>query len=486
VRSNTIFVTLILMLGGLVAGVMLRGLDAHEVPALPAADDPAASASADGSVVPASSSGAPATSGSAAPGDAPSLKRPLRIVSLGWELIAAGVMSNDGAAPGSKSAFTKQGIEVHLTAKGEASKIENALARGGKDEKGADIAIMSLPRFVASYERLKALNPVIFFVVGWSTGREVLMSTHKSLSDLPARGKVKMMGVAGDAASFVGLYALDLAGVDPKRVELIEDNASWLAMSRRKSKAKSEQIKANLLLTTGEASRLVPFVAIAQASMIEQHADVLTAWASIWLEGHKMVAADASEAARRIAEAKGAPEPLAVLSNLGQIAPASLAGNARSAGLSGRGAVTLESLFRLTWDIWRQAKVLTIPPERAPVDRRIISALVRAGGDLDVPQLDHNSDKPKTAGKPLVVHRMPRGKLDLDEVVKRLGFIAGVFRRSPIRVSVHPHGRVDQNKTKDAIDRAVSQFGLSGDQLVVGKARASGGSIVTIEVMPIP
>jgi hypothetical protein len=492
-RSNTVFVLLILMLGGLVAGVALRSRPAHVAPAIAeptgsaTATTSAASATASATVsATASGTVAPATSGSAAPADGPSLKRPIRVVSLGWELIAAGVMANDGADPGKNSAFKAKHLDVHLTAVNDASKLENALARGGKDDKGADIAIMSLPRFVASYERLKALTPVIFFVVGWSDGHEVVMSKKKSFEDLPARGKVKMRGAAGSAAAFVGLYALDLQGVDPERVELIDDKADWMSMTRRKSKSKSEQVKANLLLTTAEASRLVPYVAIAQASMIKKHEDVLETWAAVWLDGHNKVAADASEAARKIAEAKGAPEPLAVLSNLGQIAPASLAENATAAGLSGRGAVTLESLFQTSWDVWRRAKVLTIPPENAPVNGRVIAALVRAGGDLDVPQAGSKGDKPDTGGKPLIVKRLPRGKLDQDALIDEIAFVAGVFRRSPIRVTVHPHGIVDKKKSKAAVDGATSQFGLATGRLLVGKARSKAGSIATIEVMPVP
>ncbi len=486
-RPNIVFVTLLLMLGGLAAGVALRGRATHQAPPLPAeasASAPEATASAAASTT---ASGPPPATSAAAPKEKKlSLERPLRVVSLGWELLAAGVMANDGADPGPESTFKKAKLEVFLRGKNDAAEVEHALARGGKDDGGADIAIMPLPRFVASYERLKALNPVIFFVVGWSEGGEVVLSTKTSFGELPPRDTVVLQAEAGSAAAFVGLFALELAGTAPERVELRDGKADWMAMPRRQAKSTSEQVKANMLLTTGEASRLVPYVAIAQAALIDQHADVLEVWAGQWLEGNRKVAADASEAARKVAEAKGAPLPLDVLSRLGEITPASLAENASATGLSGRGAVTLESLFRRSWDVWRKAKVLTIPPENAPVDGRVVAALVRAGGELGAPSTGGKGDKPNTDGKPLLVHRVPAANFDSDAFVENLGFIAGVFRRSPIRVSVHPRGSLDAKQTEAVIQLALEQFGLTEERLVAGKERPTPGSAATVEVMPVP
>ncbi len=483
-RSNIVFVILIIMLGGFVAGLVLRSRSPHTTPVL-------ATASASTSANPAVSGGTAAASASGSASNSaatskPALGRPLRVISLGWELLAPGIMANDGADPGKKSLFKKAGLELKLNAVNEVAKLENALARGGADEKGADIALLPLQRFVASYERLKALNPVIFFVVSWSDGRDVVLSKLESFQKLPKRGDVRLRGVAGAAASFVGLFALDLAGVSVDRVKIVEKKGDISAITRREAKRKSEQASGNILLTTGEASRLVPLVAIAQASLVDKQRGPLTTWAKLWLQGNKLVAGEASVAARKIAAVKGAPEPLQVLSRLSEIAPASLAENAHAAGLSGRGAVTLEALFQRSWRIWRDAKVLTIPPEKAPVDGSIIATLVRANTELAAPESSGTKDGVRSKDKPLVVHRAPKGKLDEDKVVNEIGFIAGVFRRSPLRISVHPRHRVDDKLTTSIIERAVDRFGLAQSRLLKGKARPTGGATATIEVMPVP
>jgi hypothetical protein len=162
--------------------------------------------------------------------------------------------------------------------------------------------------------------------------------------------------------------------------------------------------------------------------------------------------------------------------------------HAAAAGLSGRGAATLEALFLRTWDIWRKAKVLTIPPERAPIEPSIIAALVRAGGTLSIPDAPASAkDRPQTAGEALLAYRAPKGELDRGAVVESIGFLAGVFRRSPLRVSIHPRGgAIDKKATAAAIEEAVQRFGIAAGRLSEGKSRAAPGSPATIEILPIP
>jgi hypothetical protein len=488
-RSNIVFVTLLLMLAGLAAGVALRRGGSQAAPLAAPTPEPSAA----GSTPPPASGSAsarlpPQPSASAAPAPGPKLDRPLRVVGLGWELCAAAVMANDGASPGPKSRFTKYGLTVELSAHHEVGQVENALARGGQDDEGADVAILPLQRFVASYERLKALSPVIFFVVGWSDGGEVLASKQESLEKLPAKGEVKLRATPGEPAAFLGMFAFDLAGVSPDRVVLTQDDdAPWAALSRRESKQKSEQTSGHLILSTGEASRLVPFVAVAQAALVEKHAPALVALAQGWLAGQEMLAGGAPEAARKIGEVKGAPEPLAVLSRLGEMRAASLAENAELAGLAGRGAVTLEALFRRSWQIWREAKVLTVAPETAPVDGTITAALVRAGGRLTPPASPARPKvTPRTQGKPLVTYRAAAGKLDEATLIETIGFVAGVFPRCPVRVTIHPQLAPDKKRTAELVQAVRERFDLGDGRLLAGEARGRGAAPATVEVMPIP
>jgi hypothetical protein len=175
------------------------------------------------------------------------------------------------------------------------------------------------------------------------------------------------------------------------------------------------------------------------------------------------------------------------LASLGELAPASLAENAEVAGLSGRGAVTLEALFQRTWDIWRKAKVLTIPPEKAPVDPTVIAALVRRGGELTAPSAPPSSkDRPNTQGEPLLVHHLGSGPLDTEALLTQIGFLSGVFRRSPIRLSVHPKALIDQKLTDGVVAQAAERFALDSTRLSAGTAKGPAGSPATIEIMPIP
>jgi hypothetical protein len=487
-RPKVVTVSLIVLLGVLVGGVAWRGTRAHQTPPAPAvAPDASASASAQPSGD--ASNGAPtasATASARAPAK-PSLARPLRVTALGWELVAPLVMANGGLGAKKSSVLGKRDVALTFSAHSDGAKVENALARGGDDEQGADLAIMPLPRFVASYERLKALSPVIVLVAGWSEGGELVLSTQASFDDLPAQGDVSMRGRAGEAASFLGLFALDLAGVPPSRVKLEETagKPAWSALARREARAASGQMSGNVLLSTAEASRLVPFVAVVQAGMLDKHADVLTVLVESWFSGHKLVAQSPSDTARAIAEDKTAPEPLELLTRLGEIAPASLADNAHALGLAGRGAVTLEALFVRAWSLWRDAKVLTIPPEKAPVDGRIVAALVRAGGDLTPPPQPGDAGKrqARSDGRPLIVYRAPRGKLDEAQLVDTLGFLAGAFPRSPLELTTHAG---DPKLAQKVIDRAVERFALSSERVTKGKAAPRGAAAASIEVMPVP
>lgn len=89
----------------------------------------------------------------------PALDRSVKTVALGWEYLGPGAMTAQASS---------------FTAVTAMSDVEAALAKGGGATGGADLAIVPLASYVASYERLRALAPEIVFVVGWSRGREVL------------------------------------------------------------------------------------------------------------------------------------------------------------------------------------------------------------------------------------------------------------------------------------------------------------------------
>jgi hypothetical protein len=462
-----------------------------------------------------------ATSGSAsAPlGDAGALDlmdRPLRTITLGWDLAAPAVLANGGLDPAQASEFTAAGVATHLKPVEAMSVVEAALARGGADREGADIAVIPFSELCASYERLRALSPEVFFVVGWSRGREALVSTHEALPSAsdksfddgagsgprpraPAepQGKagdklsVSMVGAPGEAATFLGLFALDANGIPPGAVHLVahEERPGDPPLAAVDRDALGETARHTILLTTADATRLVPFVAVAQHGLLDQHGRALAAWARVWLEATRKLDRDPPSAARAIAAAPGAPEPIALLKRLGEMAPASLGDNARAFGLSGRGALTLDALFQQTWRIWRGAGALATPaPDTTPINGSIITSLARSYPSLASPPV---AQKPKPGAaspdtlKAFVTYRQPEGKVDDTSLLATTGLLADVFDRSTLRVAVVKGDHVDAAATKHLVDDVEQRFDVAPERVVAAK-KAPGKVGAAVEVLVAP
>ena len=487
---------------------IMRGTTPHQAPAPPAvtAVAPSAGSAVAGASAAGSASGAPAGSGSngAPPPDAGPVRlldRPLRIIALGWDLAAPGVLANGGLEPAPSSDFLAAGVDTRIIATDVMNVVEAALARGGADKDGADVAIVPFSQFVASYERLRALTPEAFFVLGWSRGREAVISSKDALPTLNEKGEpkeVKMIGVAGEPAAFLGLFALDAAGIPASSVRLVAEgtrpeDAAIAAVDR--DAAPADAARRNILLTTADASHLVPFVAVAQHGLLEKSRKALVVWARVWLDGTKKLAADSPTAARQIAAAPGAPEPIALLKRLGQTGSASLTDNARVAGLSGRGAVTLDSLFARTWRIWRASGLLATPaPEAAPINTSVIAALVRSNPELITPPVSRGPTGPAAGGKAstaldslrvMITSRQAETKLDEGELISSAAFFADAFERSSLRVSVIKGGSVDAAATKHLIDGVEERFDVATGRLSPAK-KAVPKSAAAIEILAAP
>lgn len=506
-RSNIVFAILVLMLGGLVASFATRSRAHHAAPAssvaLPKPKAPARQAKP----VAGPSASAPRTATPEAPG--PLLDRPLAVTALGWHLAAPGVLQNDGLAVHEKSAFSKARLDVRLAAAKSMAEIENALARGGADDKGADVAIVPLPEFVAAYENIKALDPVMFLIVGWSSGRDLLLSSLQGFDQLPAKGEITLRGEAGSSESFLAAFALDAVGVSLDRLEFStkpapskqdegegEEQSAKLAppvfwpLARQELSQVPKAFGGNVLLSTGEALKLIPYVAIAQRSLVERRTEALATLGRVWFEGQARVTRDPTAASRRLAKLDGGPEPLALLGQLGEVATSSIKDNALSAGVAGRGAVNLSTLFGRAWHYWRALKVLSSPPpERAPVSGQVIAQLVLAdsveaakGSKLPLPATSsggNNEDQPLLS---IDAGRSPRQP---DELVQEVGFIAGVFARSSLRLGVYTRSVYDKQLTTELAARVSERFGLEDGRLQAHQVRPTSTSSYWLEVMPV-
>ena len=416
----------------------------------------------------AAASGVGSGAGSAAASGAPrpALRRALRTVALGWELLAPGVVASDGA-------FKAAGLEAGFAGASSMDEIESALAKGGGDAGGADLALIPLSSYVASYERLRALAPEVVFVVGWSRGREALYADSAQLLAKPPAGAVKLAGAAGATETFLSLFLLDLAGVPASRVELVDPDARTAAPAALRAvfRGAKQRPPGKLLVTSADAPNLMPIVAVAPRGFIAAHAADLEAWARVWLAGVGQLSSDVPAGARRVAALPGAPPVVAVIEALGQLELASLRENAAAVGLSGRGALTLDELFRVTWRIWRDAGVLTTPPpDVAPLYPDLVASLVRRDPSAAV-AVPRRRTAPDAGPRPevLLVVRAPvtkdGGTLDAEAFVQRIGFLAGVFDRLSLRISIG-----DDVKTARLLaDMARDRFGLRASQLHVGK-----------------
>jgi hypothetical protein len=506
VRQTIVLVLLVSMLGGFGALVAMRQRTTHQAPApnqiavLPSSSNAVSSASAAASSIAApqpsaassssNSQGAPSPSGSAAVADAapvPALDRPLSVVALGWDVVAPGILANEGTKPNPKSVFAANNLDVRLTVSSAMSNVEEALARGGKDANGADVAIVSFPSFVEAYERLRALSPEVFFVVGYSRGRDALAGTNAGLPTGPTKGKVKLVGTRGAPSTFLGLFLLDIAGVAPTDVEMVvpgereEKDAAFFAIERGDSRGESGR---KIILTTADMPHFLPIVAIAPHGFITEKERAVTALAKGWLEGIKKLGNDPPGGARIIAGLEGAPEPLALLRQLGEMETATIGDNVHLMGLSGRSALTIPVLFQRTWHLYRGASFLsTPPPETLPMSTSVVTTLARSNDSLAGRDNRPSKGEFKEGKDALVVYRQE--KLDEEALVNTIGLLAAVFERSVLRVSIGgAAGAVDAAKTKKVVDAAEGQFGVESGRLVV--ATKTKGRSASIEVMALP
>ncbi len=411
----------------------------------------------------------------------------IRVVGLGWDVLAPGLIANQGLDPGNESEFRALGLRVTITPADTMAAVESALARGGADAQGADIAVIPLPLLVASYERIRALDPKIFYVAGWSRGREAVLAGKASLQTLPASGTVTVAARPVATSTYLAFTVLGLSGIPPARIELVSPDqsaeASFIAWDLESG---AERPKRPIAVTTAEATRLVPLVAVAQAGWVTQKQDVLRAWVRGWVAGQVKVRGDAARCARTIGAMRGAPDPLTLVQRLGSLSWATLTDNARMAGLSGRGAVTTESVFQHAWRVWRDAGLLTTPPpESAATEPAIVASLVRSGWPIDEPGSKDPTRTPSPADGPaLLVVQTPTGKLDEDALLTTTGWVAGLFDRSRIRVAVRGPRGVDAERTKTILETVSGRFDVAPDRLVQGK-KVVGTGQASVEVLGV-
>jgi hypothetical protein len=392
---------------------------------------------------------------------------PLRVVTYGWELAAPGPLVSTA---------------IELAPETALDAVEARLARGGADPQGADIAIEPLPAFVASFERLRALEPRAFLVVGFSRGRE---EVHGVLTKPPpAADEVKLAAFApsnaaearafgSESATVVGLFALDLLGVAPSRIRFVAPGSADAKAAPFSAITKGAPDDRRLALSTADASRLVPIVAVAPKAVLDARPDAMRDWSKAWLDALARSRADIPGLARRLASKEGlslsqgvggAPDALVLVERLGQLDAVTLEQESALAGPLARGPVTLETLMQRTWPLARAAgMVANAAPEPLPVDGRVIAAAAPPPREAAPPAFGPISAN----AMPLVAYRATSG--DTEGVVQQMQLLAGVFERASFRVSAKGGA-----KAATAIATAASEKGIAASRIATTATEPAG------------
>jgi hypothetical protein len=420
-----------------------------------------------------------ATLRDATAGDAPAPARePLRIVALGWELIAPGA----ALVPGGGGQPSPPALPMELAPETALEAVEARLARGGADPRGADVAVLPLPAFVSSFERLRALEPVAFLVAGFSHGREEIHAAPGALTKAPPPGdEVKLVALgpatateaaaraAGtESATVLGLFALDLLGVAPSRVRLVAPGTPDAKAAAFAAVVNGAADERKVAFGSAEASRLIPIVAVAPKGVLEGREGVVREWAKAWLDGIARAKADVPSLARRLAtketlplaaDVGAAPEALALVERLGRIDGAKLDEQASLIGPLAKGPVTLDVLMQRTWQLARGGGLVTsAAPEPLPIDARVVAAIAPAPkAATSAAPLDADggvSVGPIPAGAvPLVVHRAVEG--DVAAVAAEIHFLSGVFEREVFRIAAKGGAKAALEIATAAYERGV-------------------------------
>lgn len=394
------------------------------------------------------------------------LGRPLRVVGSDWALLAPSLLANGGLVPAKSNRYQKARLVVTHRRVTKIADIATALAKGGADKQGADIALLSLPAFVAAFEQLQGLKPRIFLVLGRSHGREALLGrSGATLPKLPAQGPVAMAGQTGTPATLLGLFSLDLAGIALDRVRVLAPTtpagkkAPLVARLRQRRRPAGER----LLLSTAEVTRLIPFVAVCPAGFLEAQPKVLGAWARITLASARLLERNVPEAARRLVKVKGAPDLVSLVSRLGWVRYMDIPDIARMAGLSGRSAVSLYALFKRMWRLWREVGVLSTPvPEQLPLSTAVIAELVRS---TRAPKVRKRPPKQhRVTVRSLFLQALPAGRFSKASFIAEVGLLAALFERSALEIWIGQPRAEAQKLLKEIRDR----FALPAGQLVLG------------------
>ncbi len=503
-KGYATFFLVAVMTAGLLFLLLTRTRTPHDAPAEVIEVVVAADAGDGGAEAGVAVAAVPDAAADAAP--AKPTERPMRVTALGWELVAAGVAlaSADG-----KAAIAGQGLELAPETTLEA--VEARLARGGGDPVGADVAVLPLPAFVVAFDRLRALDPRAFVVVGFSRGREEVHAAPGALLKPPPAGdEVKLVAFGpataaeatakaggSESATLLGLFALDLLGVQGTRVRMIAPGAEAAKAAPFAAIVRGAADERKLAFSSADASRFVPIVMIAPKEQLDKNEPKFRELARAWLDGVERSRKDASNVSRRLANKEalplaagvgGAPEAISLLDRLGQIEPANLAMQRTLIGAAAKGTATLETVAQRTWLLARAGGLTTsAAPSPLPIDERVATAI----GPTPVLTPPREGSGAADAGAfaavpagsvPLVMYRATDTGADAASVVAQIGFLSGVFERAAFRITA----KGGDKAAKAIAASAKEKLDLPASRLATANGEPAGGAFASVEVISLP
>lgn len=496
-RDKIIPAVLGLAFVGLVAFVVARPKGPHEAPLVVIQDEGKVDASPDAGSSDAARAGdaeAGTTGQDASDGAAQVVKlldRPLRVTTMGLALAAPGTMVKD-AEEASRDGGAKSGaaLDLELTTVSTPQKLEARLIHGGADADGADVAILSLPDLVASSERLRALEPQAFMIVGFSQSTERLHPIGAA-PHVPLQGvDVKVFVPSGDrlaSREWMALFGMDSMQVPLSRVKLLTGDekpkdASYVATTFL------EKNEGEHVLSTVEAPGLVPYVAVMTKGMLAAREPVARAFAEAWLAGMQRSYVDAGAAAKRVlgkegavfsAASEGSGDLSTLVDHLGRVSKVSLADNARFFGVplkDGRRAPLL-ALASSMVEGFGEAGLLATPPSWDLVDAKVVAALAK-----DTPPSVEKLECARGRKAPIMTRRELGQALDEPALQRRIEAAAIAFEGCAIRVSL----KGGEKAATTFVEATRTKLGLSSLKLVVGKTATQGASALVEIVPPSP
>lgn len=476
-RKNLVFALLLVLLVALVASLWVGASRTRAVAnALLGRAEPSAapSSSASASAGASASTAVPLPSASAAP--KPAGPRKLSVVGLGWDALAPGLLAAGGLHSQPDSAFARAEVEVSFSVAGSMLEVEKSLASGSAAG-GADLAALPLSELVAAYEHLRALEPRVFFVSGWSQGRARL--SGPAPSKLPSSGSIGLDVTGGEDALAFALAILDLSGVALERVKIGSKDSQ---VQLRATSGDAAPAAGDTSLTTRDASHLLPYVLVAPRPLLEDAEPTLALFTQGWLEGSASLLKDRPQAARKLGTFEKAPDALSLLQQLGNFEPSLAFENAELLGLSGRGAVTIDTLLDWQSRTRRDAHAPQAPSFDAPlVDGRVVTRLVRENPKL-ARAPDPLKRRPSTNASTVLLEAPQRGEDDA-RLVEKVGLLAGVFPRCDIRLTTD----VRRAKLRGVVvERAATRYDLDRNRVLEASSTQPAGRAALLEVVRAP